>query len=90
MYLYFQGTMRVDWTHGDRTGLISTYADNHWILAERGERSHLFAHLHLADGAILQTSPQLYMYESTTLQGMLYGVTEVKKFTSQTFRVENK
>ena len=74
--------MRVEWTHGDRTGLISTYANNHWILAETGERSHLFAHLHLADGAILQTSSQLYLHESTTLQGQLYGVTDVSALCS--------
>ena len=69
--------MRVDWLHGDRTGLISTYDSQTWILAEHAERSHLFAHLDLVQGATLQSSPELYVYENMNLRGVLDGVTHV-------------
>ena len=69
--------MRVDWLHGDRTGLISTYASQTWILAEHAERSHLFAHLDLASGAVLQAAPELYVYENMNLRGVVDGVTHV-------------
>ena len=78
--------MRVDWLHGDRTGLISTYASQTWILAEHAERSHLFAHLDLASGAVLQAAPELYVYENVNLRGVVDGVTHVSSCVNIAFR----
>ena len=75
--------MSVEWIHGDRTGLISTYADQTWKLATDAQRSHLFAHLALVEGAVLQTSPMLYLYESLSVSGAFYGVTDVSDHVRQ-------
>ena len=68
-----QGEISVEWIKGDRTGLIYTYSGHTWRLADADEQSHLFAHMTLVDGATLETSPLLFVYEQISVQGVFNG-----------------